>query len=70
MTIYFVKGYKIMVVYMMEIVEMTGGIVAEGGDSWWSSIVETAGGIVIVGRDPVVQYFSLTGGGCQCGLKC
>ena len=33
-----------MVVYTMEIVETTGGIVTESRDSWWSFIVETAGG--------------------------
>ena len=34
MTIYFVEGYKIMVLQTMEIVEATDGIVAEGKDSW------------------------------------
>ena len=39
MTIYFVAGYRIMDLLMMEIVEKTGGIVVEGRDSWWLSLI-------------------------------
>ena len=48
--IYFVVGYSLMVVLVMEIVETAGGIIVDSRDSWCSSIVERAGGIVVDGR--------------------
>ena len=57
-----------MIVLTMEIVEIAGGIVVDGRDSWrLLLLVETASGIVVVDRDSwlidalVVQYFGLTG---------
>ena len=45
MTIYFVEQLQIMLVLTIGILETTGGIAVEGGDSWWSSmLVESAGG--------------------------
>ena len=50
----------------MEIVETTGGIVAEGRDSWWSSmLVETAGVTVIVGRHSWSLLLVESAGGCR-----